>query len=51
MQGSYLIEELSELVEEAVLREFEIISDKGGVLGCDGKYVSAIKNTRRISLL
>ena len=33
MQGSYLIEELSELVEEAVLREFEIISDKGGVLG------------------
>ena len=33
MQGSYLIEELSELVEEAVLAEFERISDKGGVLG------------------
>ena len=33
MQGSYLIEELSEIVEEAVLSEFERISDKGGVLG------------------
>jgi isobutyryl-CoA mutase len=33
MQGSYLIEELSDLVEEAVLQEFERISDKGGVLG------------------
>jgi methylmalonyl-CoA mutase len=33
MQGSYLVNELSELVEEAVLAEFERISDKGGVLG------------------
>jgi methylmalonyl-CoA mutase len=33
MQGSYLVEELSELVETAVLDEFERISDKGGVLG------------------
>jgi methylmalonyl-CoA mutase len=33
MQGSYLIEELCELVEEAVLGEFENISSKGGVLG------------------
>lgn len=33
MQGSYLIEELADLVEEAVLAEFERISDKGGVLG------------------
>ena len=33
MQGSYLIEELSDIVEEAVLSEFERISDKGGVLG------------------
>ena len=33
MQGSYLIEELADLVEEAVLKEFENISDKGGVLG------------------
>lgn len=33
MQGAYLIEELSEIVEEAILEEFERISDKGGVLG------------------
>ena len=33
LQGSYLIEELTELVEEAILDEFERISDRGGVLG------------------
>lgn len=33
MQGSYLIEELSAIVEDAILTEFERISDKGGVLG------------------
>jgi len=32
-QGSFIIEELTELVEEAVLREFESISERGGVLG------------------
>src|SRR5207253_664731 len=32
-QGSFLIEELTELVEEAVLAEFERISERGGVLG------------------
>ncbi len=32
-QGSFIIEELTELVEEAVLLEFERISERGGVLG------------------
>ena len=32
-QGSFIIEELTELVEEAVLIEFERISERGGVLG------------------
>ena len=32
-QGSFIIEELTELVEAAVLKEFEAISDRGGVLG------------------
>ena len=32
-QGSFIIEELTDLVEEAVLREFERISARGGVLG------------------
>ena len=32
-QGSFVIEELSELVEEAVLSEFERLTERGGVLG------------------
>ncbi len=32
-QGAFIIEELTELVEEAVLKEFEAIADRGGVLG------------------
>ncbi|MBA4494033.1 fused isobutyryl-CoA mutase/GTPase IcmF [Paenactinomyces guangxiensis] len=33
LQGSFIIDELTDLVEEAVLKEFERISDRGGVLG------------------
>lgn len=33
LQGAFIIEELTDLVEEAVLREFERISERGGVLG------------------
>jgi methylmalonyl-CoA mutase len=33
LQGSFVIEELTDLVEEAVLAEFERISSRGGVLG------------------
>jgi isobutyryl-CoA mutase len=32
-QGSFLIEELTELVEEAVLTEFDKLTERGGVLG------------------
>ncbi len=32
-QGAFVIEELTELVEEAVLAEFERIAERGGVLG------------------
>ena len=32
-QGAFIIEELTELLEEAVLAEFEKISERGGVLG------------------
>ncbi len=32
-QGSFIIEELTDLVEEAVLKEFDRISERGGVLG------------------
>jgi isobutyryl-CoA mutase len=33
IQGSFIIEELTDLVEEAVLTEFDRISERGGVLG------------------
>jgi methylmalonyl-CoA mutase len=33
LQGSFIIEELTDLVEEAVYREFERVSERGGVLG------------------
>ncbi len=33
MQGAFIIEELTDLVEEAVLAEFERIDQRGGVLG------------------
>ncbi|MDC6367368.1 MULTISPECIES: methylmalonyl-CoA mutase family protein [Flavobacteriaceae] len=33
MQGSFIIEELTDLVEEAVLLEFDRITERGGVLG------------------
>ena len=33
LQGSFIIDELTDLVEEAVLQEFERISSRGGVLG------------------
>jgi methylmalonyl-CoA mutase len=32
-QGSFIVEQLTDLVEEAVYKEFEAISDRGGVLG------------------
>jgi methylmalonyl-CoA mutase len=33
LQGSFIIEELTDIVEEAVLVEFERINERGGVLG------------------
>ncbi len=33
IQGSFLIEEMTDLVEEAVLAEFDRITERGGVLG------------------
>ncbi|MGB0982407.1 MAG: methylmalonyl-CoA mutase family protein [Saprospiraceae bacterium] len=33
LQGAFIIEELTDLVEEAVLLEFDRITDRGGVLG------------------
>jgi len=32
-QGSFIIEELTDLVEEAIMAEFDLITERGGVLG------------------
>jgi methylmalonyl-CoA mutase len=33
LQGSYVVDELTDLVEEAVLKEFDRLAERGGVLG------------------
>jgi isobutyryl-CoA mutase len=33
LQGSFIVEELTDLVEDAVLKEFERLAERGGVLG------------------
>ncbi|MGK2875479.1 MAG: fused isobutyryl-CoA mutase/GTPase IcmF [Nocardioides sp.] len=33
LQGAFIIDELTDLVEQAVLKEFDAISERGGVLG------------------
>ncbi len=33
LQGAFIVEELTDLVEQAVLKEFDSISERGGVLG------------------
>jgi len=33
LQGAFIVEEMTDLVEEAVLSEFDRINDRGGVLG------------------
>jgi methylmalonyl-CoA mutase len=33
LQGSYIVEQLTDLIEEAVLAEFDRIAERGGVLG------------------
>ncbi|MCW3088007.1 MAG: methylmalonyl-CoA mutase [Sediminibacterium sp.] len=63
IQGSYAIEELTELVEEAVLAEFDRITDRGGVLGAmermyqrnkiqeESLYYETLKHTGELPLI
>ena len=62
-QGSFLIEELTDLVEEAVMAEFNRISERGGVLGAmermyqrnkiqeESLYYESLKNTGELPLV
>ena len=43
LQGSFFVEELTELVEEAVLREFDRLTERGGVLGAMEKMYQRSK--------
>jgi methylmalonyl-CoA mutase len=63
IQGSYAIEELTQLVEEAVLAEFDRITDRGGVLGAmermyqrnkiqeESLYYETLKHTGELPLI
>ena len=63
IQGSFIIEELTDLVEEAVLAEFDNITDRGGVLGAmetgyqrskiqeESLYYETLKNTGELPII
>lgn len=63
LQGAFIIEELTDLVEEAVLVEFERITERGGVLGAmetmyqrgkiqeESLYYETLKHTGEIPIM
>jgi methylmalonyl-CoA mutase len=63
LQGAFIIEELTDLVEEAVMLEFERISERGGVLGAmetmyqrsriqeESLYYETLKHTGKIPII
>jgi len=62
-QGSFVIEELTNLVEEAVLKEFDRITERGGVLGAmetgyqrsriqeESMYYESLKHTGQLPII
>jgi methylmalonyl-CoA mutase len=62
-QGSFIFEQLTELVEEAVLLEFDRITERGGVLGAmetgyqrgkiqeESMYYELLKHTGRLPII
>jgi methylmalonyl-CoA mutase len=63
LQGSFIVDELTDLVEEAVLVEFERITERGGVLGAmetgyqrgkiqeESMYYEYLKHTGKLPLI
>lgn len=63
LQGSFIIEELTDLVEEAVLSEFDRITERGGVLGAmetmyqrskiqeESLYYEMLKHTGKLPIM
>ena len=48
-QGSFIVDELTDLVEEAVYKEFDALSERGGVLGArrPGRWSAGAPRGRR----
>ena len=63
LQGAFIIEELTDLVEQAVLKEFQSISERGGVLGAmermyqrtkiqeESMYYESLKHTGQLPII
>ncbi|MFH2091747.1 MAG: fused isobutyryl-CoA mutase/GTPase IcmF [Pseudomonadota bacterium] len=63
LQGSFIVDELTDLVEEAVLLEFEKITQRGGVLGAmetgyqrgriqeESMYYESLKHSGKLALI
>jgi methylmalonyl-CoA mutase len=63
LQGSFIIEELTDLVEEAVLSEFDRLTERGGVLGAmetmyqrskiqeESLYYEELKHTGKLPIM
>lgn len=63
LQGAFIIEELTDLVEEAVLAEFDRINERGGVLGAmetnyqrsriqeESLYYESLKNSGKLPIM
>ncbi len=63
LQGAFIIEELTDLVEEAVMLEFDRINERGGVLGAmetmyqrgkiqeESLYYETLKNTGELPII
>ena len=63
LQGAFIIEELTDLVEEAVLSEFDRITERGGVLGAmetmyqrskiqeESMYYEELKHTGKLPIM
>ncbi len=63
IQGSFIIEELTELVEEAVMMEFDRLTERGGVLGAmetnyqrgkiqeESLYYETLKHTGKLPIM
>ncbi|MBE0647871.1 MAG: methylmalonyl-CoA mutase family protein [Bacteroidales bacterium] len=63
LQGAFIIEELTDLVEEAVMLEFERLSERGGVLGAmetmyqrskiqeESLYYEMMKNSGKLPIM